>query len=413
MSSKITPPHIAHEQKAAREKWRVGVKNARALGSYEFPRLLRCVLAGCATFLVVWGIAILPQSLISRIGPTLLFAVVLLSSWYGGFGPGVLAAISAVAGTELLSPTSATPLLTRTADTVLVVMLTTIAYALSSIKRRRTDGGPLSGRVGTRQMGAEASSTYYESVPPSASSAVTDVGKSMCSTCGASAPFQDPTNGANLRESLICPVCGSNSRDRMLMYGLAVSLGRSFPIRDWHGDPSFRIFETTGYRGHPRYLGDKFDYYNTRYDPEKIAAGADARSYADIQSLPYPDEFFDCVLSSDVFEHVRLDDLGFQEIFRVLKPNGTFVLQAPYGHVPQTHVLVRPEGDKDIFLEPPQYHAEHTLVYRIYGRDLLDRLRDLGFSVARLHMAIPEYGISEQDTFLARKSTYNEFISVA
>ncbi len=198
----------------------------------------------------------------------------------------------------------------------------------------------------------------------------------------------------------------------MLMYGLAVSLGRHLPIRDWQGDPSFKILETTGYRGHPTYLGEKFDYYNTKYDPEKIAAGGDSRYYADIQNLPYPDEFFDCVLSWDVFEHVRLDDLGFREIFRVLKPGGVFVLQAPYGHVPQTHVLVRPEGDKDVFLEPPQYHAEHTLVYRIYGRDLMDRLRDFGFSVTRLHVVIPKHGISAQDTFLARKGSYNEFISV-
>lgn len=86
-----------------------------------------------------------------------------------------------------------------------------------------------------------------------------------------------------------------------------------------------------------------------------------------------------------------------------MKPNGVFVLQAPYGHVPHTHILVRPEGDKDVFLEPPQYQAEHTLVYRIYGRDLMDRLRDYGLSVTRLHMTIPECGISEQDTFLARK----------
>ena len=55
----------------------------------------------------------------------------------------------------------------------------------------------------------------------------------------------------------------------------------------------------------------------------------------------------------------------------------------------------------------------NTLVYRIYGRDLMDRLRDYGFSVTRLHMTIPEYGISEQDTFLAREASYCEFISVA
>jgi SAM-dependent methyltransferase len=198
----------------------------------------------------------------------------------------------------------------------------------------------------------------------------------------------------------------------MLMYGLAVSLGKRLPIREWPADRSFRIFETAGYRGHPSFLGEKYDYYNTKYDPKKIAARADVRCYADVQNLPYPSEFFDCALSSDVFEHVRLDDRGFCEIFRVLKPGGVFVLQAPYGHIPDTHVLVRPEGDKDIFLEPPQYHAEHTLVYRIYGVDLLDRLRNLGFCVTRLHIAMPEYGISAQDTFLARKGGYNEFISM-
>jgi SAM-dependent methyltransferase len=412
MSLEIAGPHIDHGQKAAGDDGATGVKHSGGAGGYDFLRLMRYILAGCTCLLVVWVIAVMPESLISRVGPTLLFAVVLISSWYGGFGPGILAAILAVAGTEALTPTSATPLLARTADTVVMVMLTAIAYALSSV-RRRIDGGQLAGQGRRYQIGTEVSGSYYQAKPPSASSAVTDGGKPMCSTCGASEPFEDPTNGANLRESLICPVCGSNSRDRMLMYALAVSLGKSFPIRDWHGDPNFRILETTGYRGHPKFLSEKFDYYNTKYDPDKIAAGADVRYYADIQNLPYPNEFFDCVLSSDVFEHVRLDDLGFREIFRVLKPDGTFVLQAPYGHVPQTHILVRPEGEKDVFLEPPQYHAENTLVYRIYGKDLMDRLRDYGFSVARLHMTIPEYGISEQDTFLARKGSYSEFISVA
>jgi SAM-dependent methyltransferase len=197
----------------------------------------------------------------------------------------------------------------------------------------------------------------------------------------------------------------------MLIYALGLALGRRPPLGDWATDPNLRIFETAGYRGHPRFLAPKFDYYNTRYDPSKLGETADPRYYADIQGMPYPDDFFDCVLSSDVFEHVRLDEKGFREVYRVLKPDGIFVLQVPYGHGAKTRVLVQPDGDQDTFLEPPQYHAENTLVYRIYGSDLLDRLRSYGFSVGRFHMVLPEYGISEQDTFVMRKGTYLELIS--
>ncbi len=233
----------------------------------------------------------------------------------------------------------------------------------------------------------------------------------MCNICGTTGIFADPTEGTNLRESLVCPGCGSSSRDRKLIYVLGLAIGRKPPLSDWPENHGFRIFETAGYRGHPGLLEKKFDYYNTHFDAEKIAAGADSRFYADVQKLPYPPDFFDCVLSSDVFEHVRLDDAAFRELFRVLKPNGIFVLQAPYGHGMKTRIFVQPAGDNDIFLEPPQYHAEHTLVYRVYGSDLLDRLQQYGFSVCRLQMAIPECAISVQDSFLMCKGGYVQLIS--
>ena len=232
-----------------------------------------------------------------------------------------------------------------------------------------------------------------------------------CNICSYQGAFELPPNTTNLRESLVCPDCKSNSRDRALIHALGLALGKAAPVRDWPPNPSFRIFETTGYRGYPQFFATKFDYYNTKYDPAKITEGADPRHYADVQSMPYADNFFDCVLSSDVFEHVRLDDQAFREVFRVLRPGGVFVLQAPYGHSIKTRILVQPDGDKDVFLEPPQYHAEETLVYRIYGHDLLERLHNYGFSVCRLHMALPEFGVCAQDTFVMRKGPYLEFIS--
>jgi len=46
-------------------------------------------------------------------------------------------------------------------------------------------------------------------------------------------------------------------------------------------------------------------------------------------SLPFPDAEFDVVLSFDVFEHIRDSDAHLNEVRRVLKPNGWYLLQTP------------------------------------------------------------------------------------
>ena len=45
--------------------------------------------------------------------------------------------------------------------------------------------------------------------------------------------------------------------------------------------------------------------------------------------IPYPDESFDLVLSTCVWEHLESSDLVFAEAFRVLKPGGVFVGKTP------------------------------------------------------------------------------------
>jgi SAM-dependent methyltransferase len=68
--------------------------------------------------------------------------------------------------------------------------------------------------------------------------------------------------------------------------------------------------------------------------------------------LPFPDGSFDAVFSTDTFEHVMDLDLAFSEIFRVLKPGGSFVTRfgplfySPFGYhlywacaVPYAHIL--------------------------------------------------------------------------
>jgi 2-polyprenyl-3-methyl-5-hydroxy-6-metoxy-1,4-benzoquinol methylase len=51
----------------------------------------------------------------------------------------------------------------------------------------------------------------------------------------------------------------------------------------------------------------------------------------DVKSLSFEDNYFDAIFSGDFFEHISEDDknLVFQEIYRVLKPNGVFTIKTP------------------------------------------------------------------------------------
>ena len=48
-----------------------------------------------------------------------------------------------------------------------------------------------------------------------------------------------------------------------------------------------------------------------------------------IPPLPYPDNHFDSIVSFQVIEHIKNDELFLSEIYRVLKPGGTALLTTP------------------------------------------------------------------------------------
>lgn len=108
-------------------------------------------------------------------------------------------------------------------------------------------------------------------------------------------------------------------------------------------------------------------------------AGFDVR-LAEGSNLPFSDNSFDIVMSFDVIEHIPDTDAHLNEVRRVLKPGGHYLLQTPnkWTNIPfemvrwSTTYGVRRTFD---FLKPPQHCALHS--YRQLNR----RMRDNGFSI--------------------------------
>jgi SAM-dependent methyltransferase len=80
--------------------------------------------------------------------------------------------------------------------------------------------------------------------------------------------------------------------------------------------------------------------------------------------IPVPDMSFDAVFSSDTLEHVMDLDLGFREIFRVLRPGGVFVSR--FG---------------PLFFSPQGYHlywaCQVPYAHLLFGLDAILELREV------------------------------------
>jgi len=233
--------------------------------------------------------------------------------------------------------------------------------------------------------------------------------RGRCTVCGWEGEFlrQDME-----REGFLCGNCGASSRMRALVHLLGHVLGEGdLPLFEWPSDKSVSILESSALGPYPVMLADKFDYLPTEYDPEKIRSGGNPMKYADFQELQFPDNSFDLVIASEVFEHVRDDRKGFCEVLRVLKPGGALLLTVPYDHDRhETRTRVDTSGEEDIHLLEPEYHGGggQTLAYRNYGRDLMALLREVGFAVCHYDLQDLLHGITAQHAFVARKGEFSE-----
>ena len=97
----------------------------------------------------------------------------------------------------------------------------------------------------------------------------------------------------------------------------------------------------------------------------------------DALSLPYADETFDCVIASEILEHVPQDDAAIAELVRVLRVGGTLAVTVP-----------RWLPEQVCWLLSDEYHSNeggHVRVYR--ASDLRDKIASRGMQLTHRHHA--------------------------
>ncbi|AZQ42770.1 class I SAM-dependent methyltransferase [Nonlabens ponticola] len=99
--------------------------------------------------------------------------------------------------------------------------------------------------------------------------------------------------------------------------------------------------------------------------------------HADICNLPFEGDSYDLILCNHVLEHIPDDETAMREIYRVLKPGGTAILQIPLDMSREVTYEDDSITDRD---ERERIFGQYDHV-RVYGMDYFERLDSIGFKV--------------------------------
>jgi SAM-dependent methyltransferase len=166
-----------------------------------------------------------------------------------------------------------------------------------------------------------------------------------------------------------CPYCNSQTRHKFL-----VQLLNGFT----HSNKQIDVLYFAPDWGVERWLRKRRDTFKVT-TVDLGAPGVDVSG--DITNLPFDNASFDLVLCSHVLEHVPHDIKAMKELYRILRLDCVLLVQVPYrrnaAETFEDFSITNPLERKRLFGQ-----FDHC---RIYGRDLNDRLSQVGFSITHLY----------------------------
>jgi SAM-dependent methyltransferase len=196
----------------------------------------------------------------------------------------------------------------------------------------------------------------------------------------------------NWRENAYCSSCQLNTRQRFALQRLRTL------VPEHHVLPLYLTEQATptyalAKRRFRHVLGSEFVVDEARQNTltdyiREITGDANERLWhADVTRLSMASASVAAIGSFDVLEHVPDYRAALREFARVLTPGGTLLLSVPFLPAEAaTRVLASIDSSGDVVHHcPPEYHGDPVngdgaLCFYHFGWDLLDALRDCGFS---------------------------------
>lgn len=198
--------------------------------------------------------------------------------------------------------------------------------------------------------------------------------KGYCPCCDKEVLFEAYNDW--LRDSFLCPNCGSIPRERALM----VTLEKYYP--NWkelavhESSPSDRAASIK--------LKEKCKHYTASqyYPNHAFGSMVNGTRNEDLEHQTFENNVFDLVITQDVMEHIYDPEKAFSEIGRTLKPNGAHIFTVPIiNKHKKTEVWATKAADgSPIFTQTEEYHGnpvdpKGSPVTMHWGFDIVDCIR--------------------------------------
>lgn len=227
-----------------------------------------------------------------------------------------------------------------------------------------------------------------------------------CFVCGNIGKFEISEDATLFREAR-CSTCGASIRNSDISKYLLKELNCEDFLLNNISDKinAIKILNTcsSGYiheklKACPGYVASEY------FDGIDSGAYQNGVLCVNLCNIPFDDNYFDIVISEDVFEHIRDYKSAFDEVRRVLKKGGKHLFTIPLHEGRKT--ISRIGNPNKIYHGDPIRSQEGCIVYTDFGSDIMEHLNKIGLET-ECFMAHKFY---EPDEITEADATYDDFL---